>query len=149
MFLMRHENAINRRRKCQVQSPGKQADSLRNKNHIDKKHIWARAKGNVHGLQWEPKGKMPVSLLQKERERFWGSLFSLPILSVDGGSSDSKVAGLCSRLMLKCLALGCDAVVLECSLSEQSRSSRALHLGEQTALQSESIFNGQGGKQVV
>ena len=37
-----------------------QADGLRNKKHIYKKHIWARAKGNLHHLQWEPEGKMPV-----------------------------------------------------------------------------------------
>ena len=43
-----------------------QTDGLRNNKHIDKKHIWARVKGNLHCLQGEPKGKISVFLLHKE-----------------------------------------------------------------------------------
>ena len=43
-------------------------------------------------------GKMPVLLLERDKKSFASSLVSFPILSVDKGSEDSRVVGLCSSV---------------------------------------------------
>ena len=87
---MKDKNEISLRMKWLVQLL---ASCVRNK-----KHIWARAKGNLHCLQWEPSWQ-DACILTWERERKpWSSLFFLPILWVDRGSSDSSVGGLSSSV---------------------------------------------------
>ena len=87
---MKDKNEISLRMKWLVQLL---ASCVRNK-----KHIWARAKGNLHCLQWEPSWQ-DACILTWERERKpWNSLFFLPILWVDRGSSDSSVGGLNSSV---------------------------------------------------
>ena len=46
-----------------------------------------------------PHGKMPVFLLEKEKESFGCSLFSLPIQWVDSGRSVSRAVSLCSSVL--------------------------------------------------
>ena len=89
---------------------------------------------------------MPEFLLQKERESFWSSLFSLAILSVDREDSDSKVTGLCCRRKFKCLEQGWGAVILERSLSVLSRSSRILPMVNQLLFRMKSLMAREGNK---
>ena len=70
-----------------------QSDCLSNK-----KHMWPRAKENSTVYSGSPHGKMPVFLLETEKVSFGSSHFSLPILSVHRGSSESRVVGLCSSV---------------------------------------------------
>ena len=102
------------------------------------KNIWARAMGN-HCLRLEPSWQGSC-ILEKEKESFGSSLFSLLILWVDRRSSDSRV--VCSSVWTGFWYSSSWMVPFSSMYVLQSTA-----MSEPTALQSESILHSPGGKQ--